>query len=45
MMGSRGEGYVRQLGEPRRALGMTREHWEGLSYLPPWTPLLKDSMI
>ena len=34
---STGEGYLRQLGEPRgalEALGKTREYWEILSYLP-----------
>ena len=33
--GSKREGCVRHLGEPREALGNTREYWEVLSYLPP----------
>ena len=37
--GSKGEGYLRHLGEPRGALGNTREYWGVLSYLTPWTPL------
>ena len=36
--GFKGEGYLRQLGEPRGALGKTREYWGVLSYLPPLDP-------
>ena len=36
--GSKGEGYLRQLGEPRGALGKTREYWGVLSYLRPLDP-------
>ena len=36
--GSKGEGYLRQLGESRGALGKPGEYWEVLSYLSPLDP-------
>ena len=36
--GFKGEGYLRHLGEPREALGNTREYWGVLSYLSPLDP-------
>ena len=36
--GSKEEVYLRHLGEPRGALGNTREYWGVLSYLSPSDP-------
>ena len=36
--GSKGDGYLNELGEPRGAVGDNREYWGWGGYLPAWTP-------